>query len=58
MENKEVIEKLIVFFRTQNIETVYRLLANAMIDHNRWLHLNTFSQEERVDEDIILHEIN
>jgi hypothetical protein len=47
MENKELVEKLIEFFRTQDIELIYRLLANCMIDNNRWLNLNEFSTQER-----------
>lgn len=47
MENKEVVQKLIEYYRKQDIEVVYRTLANCQIDYNRLDTIEHLAQEER-----------
>lgn len=47
MTNKEVVKKLIEYYRKQDIETIYRILANFQIDFNRLDNINLLSEEER-----------
>lgn len=47
MENKEVVQKLIEYYRKQDIEVIYRTLANCQIDYNRLDAIELLPQEER-----------
>lgn len=47
MENKEVILKLIEYYRKQDIELIYRILANFQIDFNRLDTFDYLTEEER-----------
>lgn len=48
MDNKKVIEKLIDYYRKQDIEIIYRLLANCQIDFNRLDNMNDLPEDEKV----------
>ena len=48
MDNKEVIEKLVKYFREDcDIEVIYRSFANALIDLNRAYSLETLPKSEK-----------
>lgn len=44
--NKDVVQKLVDYFLTQNPEDVARLLANNLIDFNRIFHSKDLQEEE------------
>ena len=45
--NKEIIDKLIAYYRKQDIEVIYRMLANAQIDYNRLDMFDMLDKEEK-----------
>jgi dsDNA-binding SOS-regulon protein len=45
--NKEVVEKLINFFLSQDAKVVARILANNMIDFNRIAEIESLPEDER-----------
>ncbi len=49
MQNKEVREKLVKYYRKQDIEIIYILLANAQIDFNRLDNMEDLRTEEKIN---------
>lgn len=49
MENKEAVQKLITYYRKQDIEVIYYLLANAQVDFNRIDNINDLSDDEKIN---------
>lgn len=47
MNNKEVIKKLVEYYRKQDIEVIYRILANCQIDFNRLDTIDHLPEEEK-----------
>lgn len=47
MENKEVIEKLVEYFVTQDIKTIAHCLAAIMVDCNRLVNQEKLSLSQR-----------
>lgn len=47
LSNKDVIDKLISYYRKQDIEVIYRMLANALIDYNRMDIFDLLDKEEK-----------
>jgi hypothetical protein len=47
MNNKEVVEKLIAYYRQQDVELIYRILANFQIDFNRLDNMDQLGEEEK-----------
>lgn len=46
MENKEVIDRLVEYFLTQDPAIVARMFANAIVDLNRVYHIDQLSDSE------------
>ncbi len=46
MNNKEVIDKLVEYFLTQDPKIVARLAANSIIDLNRFFYMRKLSNDE------------
>ena len=49
MENKEAVNKLIDYYRKQDVETIYRILANCQIDFNRIHNIKDLPEDEKIN---------
>ena len=47
ISNKEIIEKLIAYYKKQDVDIIYRVLANCMIDFNRLDTIDKLPIEEK-----------